>query len=111
MRDAGVMDQEVWGQIVDGQRQSVVNGPSGQQMERGKTPINGRVVILDASRDAEQSSLEIANEGDQILAVDRRPGDLGQSLDERDGQCRGPAEAGATRSIRPCRAADPREMQ
>jgi hypothetical protein len=50
--------------------------------------VDGRVVILDPGGDADEARLQVADEGDEIVALHRCAGDLGECADERDRQRR-----------------------
>src|SRR5436189_217395 len=72
---------------------------SGIEMQRAESAEDGRVVILNAGGDAEETGLEIADEEDQVFAFERVSRDLGQRADECDRERGRTAEAGAARGV------------
>ena len=71
----------------------------GIEVQRAEAAVDGRVVVLDAGGDAEETRLEVADEEDEVVAFERLAGDLGEGAHERDGQRGGAAEAGAARRV------------
>src|ERR1051325_3014881 len=78
----------------------MADGRAGIEVQRGEAAEDGRVVVLDAGRDAEEARFEVADEEDELLPFHRRAGQLGERADERDGERGRAAQAGAARRVR-----------
>jgi hypothetical protein len=61
--------------------------------------VYGRIVVLNAGGDADEARLQVAHEGDEIVALHRLAGDFGERADERDRERGGAAKAGAARGV------------
>jgi len=97
--DAGVVQEHVIGEAVDGQGDGMADDGAGLEMESHQAAVHRRVVILDTGRYTDETRLEVADEGDEIVSLHRLAGDFGERADERDRQRRGAAEAGAARGV------------
>jgi len=77
------------------------------KMQRGETAVDWRVVILNSSRDSDQSCFEIAHQRNQLFFHDWRAGKFRERTHEGDGQRGRSAEAGAAPTPAPARSLPP----
>src|SRR5207253_11169430 len=111
MRDAGVVQQHVLREALDRQRNLMADYGARIEMQRGKTAVHRRVVILNSRGHSDQTRLEIADERDKIVPFDRNSTQLAKRAHKRNGQRGGSPQSRSTRGVGPGGDANAGEMK
>src|SRR5690606_9894221 len=99
MGHAAVVKDEVTPQFGERDGQRMADDAARIEVESREASVDGWIVVLNTGGNAQEASLDVPHEGDQVIAVDGSASERREGADESDGKGGGSPKSRAARRL------------